>query len=204
MWSSQEPDDFSAASEGSSTSNQLRYLIKETLSTVFKAAALAFLIIYFVAQTNIVYGASMEPTLHERQRLIVEKVSYRLITPKRGDVVVVAVPDSPVPLIKRVVGLPGETVEISNGKIKIYNDKHPNGMLINETSYLDQDFTANSQTVTLKMDEYYVLGDNRSSSLDSRFFGPVNKSYVVGRVWLRGFPFDRWKHFTSFDYELDK
>ncbi|MCB8985193.1 MAG: signal peptidase I [Ardenticatenaceae bacterium] len=181
MWSSQEPDDFSAASEGSSTSNQLRYLIKETLSTVFKAAALAFLIIYFVAQTNIVYGASMEPTLHERQRLIVEKVSYRLITPKRGDVVVVAVPDSPVPLIKRVVGLPGETVEIRDNQVLV------NGRALAEP-YLPPLWQVNYPPTQIPDHSVFVMGDNRPVSRDSRSFGPVAIDQIRGHAWVRYWP----------------
>ncbi|HPF94972.1 MAG: signal peptidase I [Candidatus Magasanikbacteria bacterium] len=180
-------------------------VILEVVQVLAISLALIIPIRFFLIQPFYVQGASMEPNFFDHEYLIIDELSYRLHTPARGDVVVFKYPNNTKEFfIKRIIGLPGETVEISNGKIKIYNDKHPNGMLINETSYLDQDFTANSQTVTLKMDEYYVLGDNRSSSLDSRFFGPVNKSYVVGRVWLRGFPFDRWKHFTSFDYELDK
>ena len=100
-----------------------------------------------------------------------------------------------------MIGLPSETVEISEGKVRIYNETHPNGILLDESVYLDQDFTAATQTVTLKADQYYLLGDNRSSSLDSRFFGPVDRSRVVGRVWVRGYPVDRWKHFQSQSYQ---
>lgn len=180
-------------------------IVLEVVQVLAISLALIIPIRFFLIQPFYVQGASMEPNFFDHEYLVIDELSYRLHPPKRGDVTVFKYPNNTKEyFIKRVIGLPGETVEISNGKVKIFNDKHPNGAMLDETSYLDQDFTANSQTVTLKPNEYFVLGDNRSSSLDSRFFGPVNSSYLVGRVWLRGFPFDRWKHFTSFDYELDK
>src|SRR5262249_39462486 len=140
---------------------------------------------WLLIQPFYVQGASMEPNFFDHEYLIIDELSYRFREPQRGEVVVFHYPnDTKQFFIKRVIGLPGETVEIAEGKVKIYNTEHPNGIVIDETTYLDQDFTAASQTVTLKAGEYYVLGDNRSSSLDSRFFGAVNRKYVVGRVWV--------------------
>ena len=102
--------------------------------------------------------------------------------------------------IKRVIGLPGETVEIIDGKVRVYNKEHPNGFFLDETGYIDGVFTGSRQIVPLKDDEYYLMGDNRPASLDSRIFGPVNRSFIVGRVALRGYPIDRWKIFTHMDY----
>ena len=156
---------------------------------------------WFLIQPFYVQGASMEPNFFDHEYLIIDELSYRVGHPDRGDVVVFHYPnDTKQFFIKRVIGLPGETVEIADGKVKIYNDQHPNGVVLDESSYLDQDFTAASQTVTLKADEFYLLGDNRSSSLDSRFFGPVKRSFIVGRVWVRGYPVDRWKHFDHQTY----
>jgi signal peptidase I len=158
---------------------------------------------WLLIQPFYVQGASMEPNFFDHEYLIIDELSYRFREPQRGEVVVFHYPnDTKQFFIKRVIGLPGETVEIAEGKVKIYNTQHPNGIVIDETTYLDQDFTAASQTVTLKAGEYYVLGDNRSSSLDSRFFGPVNNKYIVGRVWVRGYPIDRWKHFDTHDYGI--
>lgn len=157
---------------------------------------------WFLIQPFYVQGASMEPNFFDHEYLIIDELSYRIGNPDRGDVVVFHYPnDTKQFFIKRVIGMPGETVEIADGKVKIYNDRHPNGVMLDESAYLDQDFTAASQTVTLKADEFYLLGDNRSSSLDSRFFGPVKRSFVVGRVWVRGYPVDRWKHFEHQAYE---
>jgi signal peptidase I len=99
-----------------------------------------------------------------------------------------------------VIGVPGETVEIAGGQVKIFNNDHPNGMVLPEQEYLEQDFTSPTRTVTLKADEYFVMGDNRIASLDSRYFGPIKQSAIIGRVWLRGWPLDRWKVFENPTY----
>lgn len=176
-------------------------LVLEMIQVLAVSLAIIIPVRWFLIQPFYVQGASMEPNFFDHEYLIIDELSYRLDDPRRGDVVVFHYPNDPKQFfIKRVIGLPSETVEISDGKVRIYNEAHPNGILLDETSYLDQDFTAASQTVTLKADQYYLLGDNRSSSLDSRFFGPVDRSHIVGRVWVRGYPVDRWKHFQSQTY----
>lgn len=158
---------------------------------------------YFLIQPFYVKGASMEPNFFDHEYLIIDELSYRFHQPERGDIVVFRYPNDPKQFfIKRVIGLPGETVDIAGGQIKIFNTKEPNGVVLDEKTYLDQDFTATTRTVTLKNDEFFVLGDNRAASLDSRYFGPVKQSFVVGRVWLRGWPFDRWKIFQDPQYSL--
>lgn len=176
-------------------------LVLEMIQVLAVSLAIIIPVRWFLVQPFYVQGASMEPNFFDREYLIIDELSYRFGNPERGDVIVFHYPNDPKQFfIKRVIGLPGETVEIADGKIRIYNGPHPNGVLLDEKVYLDQDFTAASQTVTLKPDEYYLLGDNRSSSLDSRFFGPVSRKYVVGRVWVRGYPVDRWKYFDQQDY----
>lgn len=158
---------------------------------------------YFLIQPFYVKGASMEPNFFDQEYLIIDELSYRFHQPQRGDIVVFRYPNDPKQFfIKRVIGLPGETVDIAGGQVKIFNTKDPNGVLLDEASYLDQDFTATTRTVTLKNDEYFVLGDNRAASLDSRYFGPVKRTFIVGRVWLRGWPFDRWKIFQDPQYSI--
>lgn len=170
----------------------------ELVQVLAISLAIVLPIRYFLVAPFYVKGASMEPNFFDHEYLIIDELSYRFHDPTRGDIVVFRYPRDPRQFfIKRVIGLPGETVEIANGEIKIYNDAHPNGIMLNESSYLEQSFTATTQTVTLKADEYYLMGDNRPSSLDSRIFGPVKRSYVVGRVKLRGFPVDRWKWFET-------
>ncbi|MFZ2803963.1 MAG: signal peptidase I [Patescibacteria group bacterium] len=158
---------------------------------------------YFLIQPFYVKGASMEPNFYDHEYLIIDELSFRFHQPQRGDIIVFRYPVDPKQFfIKRVIGLPGETVEIANGQVKIYNTAHPNGVVLDETSYLTQDYTATTRTVTLKSDEYFVLGDNRIESLDSRYFGPVNQSLIIGRVWLRAWPLDRWNLFNDPNYSI--
>lgn len=178
-------------------------LVLEMIQVLAISLVIIIPVRWFLIQPFYVQGASMEPNFFDHEYLIIDELSYRFRTPGRGEVVVFHYPNDPKQFfIKRVIGLPGETVEVADGKVKIYNDSHPNGVVLDEAPYLDQDFTAASQTVTLKPNQFYLLGDNRSSSLDSRFFGPVDQKYIVGRVWVRGYPIDRWKHFDSHDYGI--
>ena len=157
---------------------------------------------YFLIQPFYVKGASMEPNFFDREYLIIDEISYRFNEPHRGDIVVFRYPRDPSQFfIKRVIGLPGETVEINNGVVKVYNAEHPNGESLKE-SYLDQEYTSGGPTVTLKAGDYYLLGDNRQASLDSRMFGPVSRQAIVGKVWIRGYPVYRWKVFEGTNYNL--
>lgn len=153
---------------------------------------------YFLIQPFYVKGASMEPSFFDHEYLIIDELSYRFTDPTRGDIVVFRYPMDPKQyFIKRVIGLPGETVEVTENEVKVYNDQHPNGLVLDERPYLGDEGkpSPTRRTLTLKTDEYFVMGDNRGSSLDSRYFGAIQRTDIVGRVWLRGWPFDRWKMF---------
>jgi len=157
---------------------------------------------YFLIQPFYVKGASMEPNFYDHEYLIIDELSYRFGPPQRGDVVVFRYPlDQKQFFIKRVIGLPGETVEATADGVKIYNSEHPNGFMLDE-SYLADGMPPSpmQKTETLKADEYFIMGDNRPSSLDSRYFGAIKRSDIVGRVWVRGWPFDRWKAFDRLTY----
>ena len=156
---------------------------------------------YFLIQPFYVKGASMEPNFYDHEYLVIDELTFRMRKPERGEIVVFKYPlDQKEFFIKRVIGLPGETVEVANGQVKIYNDAHPNGFILDEKGYLDQEYTTLNRTVTLKTDEYFVMGDNRAASSDSRYFGAVNSSLLIGRVWVRGWPLDKWKSFTPPTY----
>lgn len=158
---------------------------------------------YFLIQPFYVKGASMEPNFFDHEYLIINELSYRLNDPARGDIVVFKYPKDPDQyFIKRVIGLPGETVEIIDGKVRVYNKEHTNGFFLDETGYIDGVFTSSRQIVPLKEGEYYLMGDNRPASLDSRIFGPVERELIVGKVLLRGYPVDRWKLFKSYSYPM--
>jgi signal peptidase I len=103
--------------------------------------------------------------------------------------------------IKRVIALPGERVQIKDNHVYIYNEEYPNGYILKEDYLADGEITMsnNENHINLGADEYYVLGDNRSASQDSRFFGPLKRSFITGRVWLRGYPISRLDVFTDKD-----
>jgi signal peptidase I len=185
------------------SSTALAFLF-ELIQVVAVSLAIIIPVWYFLIQPFYVKGASMEQSFYDHEYLIIDELSYRYRNPDRGDIIVFRYPADPKQFfIKRVVGLPGETVEIANGIVKIYNDKYPNGTVLSEKSYLDPEvLSAGSRTVTLKFDEYFVMGDNRPASLDSRYFGAIKRDAIVGRVWLRGWPFDRWKVFEKPTYPL--
>ncbi|MBM3205151.1 signal peptidase I [Candidatus Uhrbacteria bacterium] len=159
---------------------------------------------YFLIQPFYVKGASMEPNFYDHEYLLIDEISYRFHDPHRGDIIVFRYPKDPSQFfIKRVIGLPGETVEIKENKIRVYNDAYPTGQIVDENAYLAPgEKTSAAETMTLKSDEYFVLGDNRPMSYDSRFFGPLKRSDITGRVWLRGYPLDRWKEFKTPVYNL--
>ncbi len=155
------------------------------------AISLALFIRHFVAAPYIVQGASMEPTFHDYHYLIIDKVSYRLDDPARGDVIVLDLPiDTTRALIKRVIGLPGETVSINGTTVTITNTEHPTGMTIDEP-YLSLESLGGptGMTIALGEDQYFVLGDNRRVSSDSRSWGTLPREDIVGRVIVRLFPF---------------
>jgi signal peptidase I len=145
----------------------------------------------------------MEPNFHDNEYLIIDEISYRFNEPERGEIVVFRYPKDPQQyFIKRVIGLPGERVSVRDGKVYIYNDEYRNGVAVNESLYLNTTITEGSKDVTLGDDEYFVLGDNRSASLDSRSFGAVPRRLIVGKVWLRGWPITSVTVFETPEYNL--
>lgn len=172
----------------------------EIVQVVLLTLAIVIPIRLFLANPFKVQGASMEPTYFDKEYLIIDELSYRIHDPKRGEVIVFRPPTDPSKFfIKRVIGLPGDTVELINGEVKIYNAEHPNGWTLDETSYVDlADMTEDEREsmtmrpVTLEKGEYFVMGDNRRASYDSRFFGPIEERTIVGRVFVRGWPVHRW------------
>jgi signal peptidase I len=132
----------------------------------------------------------MEPTFQDGNYILIDEISYRFNTPQRGDIIVFRYPvDQTQFFIKRVIGLPGETVKIANDKVTIFNGANPNGFLLDETAYLPADqLTDGTYNVKLDPNEYFVMGDNREHSSDSRFWGPVNVSLITGRVFFRAYP----------------
>ncbi len=145
----------------------------------------------FIAQPFVVSGASMVPTFHDKEYLIVDQLSYRFSEPTRGDVVVFHPPGQPkgIYYIKRVIGLPNETVTITAGLVHISNDTSPEGFDIAEP-YIS---TEGNNVINKKLgpDEYFVMGDNRPYSSDSRVWGTLPRDNILGRAFLRLYPFNK-------------
>ncbi len=165
--------------------------IGSSLLDTIKFIVLALIIVtpirMFIAQPFIVSGSSMDPTFATGQYLIVDELSYHLGDPKRGDVIILRYPnDTKKFFIKRVIGLPNETLEIRDGAVTIKNMEHPEGFAMSEP-YIK--YTKNdTMTKMLGEGEYFVMGDNRAASSDSRYWGVVPRDLVVGRALVRLLP----------------
>ena len=172
------------------------YMIKKILKEVFSTIiylvvvfCLTFLFIHFVAQRTEVNGRSMEPTLEDRDSLIVDKISYRFTDPKRYDIIVFPFEyEDNTYFIKRIIGLPGETIQIDrSGKIyidgKVLDDTHGKEVIVDPGRAIDP--------ITLGNDEYFVMGDNRNNSMDSRDpqVGNIKRKDLIGKAWVRIYPF---------------
>lgn len=169
----------------------------EVVKVIIIALAIIIPVRYFLMQPFYVKGASMEPNFHDNEYLIIDEATYRFSEPKRGEVVVFRNPRRPSEFyIKRVVGLPNERVEISRGNVRVFSVDRPEGFPLDESAYLsDGVYTTGNENLELGEDEYFVMGDNRSSSLDSRVFGPIVRNEIIGRIWIRAWPFSKMKFF---------
>ncbi len=174
----------------------------ETVKIVIICLIIVIPIKQFVVQPFYVKGASMEPNFYDNEYLLIDEISYRFNEPVRGEIIVFRHPPGEKSFyIKRLIGLPGERITIKDNVIQIYNQDNPNGMVINESTYLPESAKSYDDVdTTLEADQYFVMGDNRVSSLDSRRFGPVYEEDIIGRTWLRGWPFDRFKVFQTPTY----
>lgn len=168
----------------------------EIIKIVVLALAIVLPIRYFVFQPFIVKGASMEPNFHNGDYLIVDELSYNFREPARGEVIVFRYPYDPSQrFIKRVIGLPLETVSISQDKIEI-TDKFGAKKTLQESTYIVKPWFSGDYKITLGPDEYFVLGDNRLSSSDSRRWGAVKRTFIVGRTFFRAWPLNQIDLFT--------
>lgn len=159
---------------------------------IVRFALIALLIVlplrWFVAQPFIVSGASMETTFHDNEYLIVDQLTYHFDEPERGDVIVFRYPkDHSKFFIKRIIGIPGDTVIIDGSTVTIVNEEYPQGKTLTE-NYISSMVKGGNYTVELKEDEYFVMGDNRDHSSDSRMWGALNRDEIVGRALFRLFP----------------
>jgi signal peptidase I len=157
---------------------------------VIVAVALAIVIPVraFIMEPYFVRGESMEPNFSNSDYLIIERFSYRFSEPKRGEVIVFRAPQYQTQkYIKRIIGLPGETIAFQDGTIEVVTEDGTT-LILDESPYLPSSFSSDDMEVTLREDEYFVLGDNRIASFDSRAWGVLPEENILGRVVLKVWP----------------
>jgi len=182
--------------------------IWDFLKIAILAAVIVLPIRYFIFQPFIVKGESMVPNFHSGDYLIIDQISYRIKSPKRGDVIVFRYPlDISQRYIKRIIGLPGETIEVKNGEIKVLKnisenlDNNKEALTLNENNYLpDLKNTEGNLHISLLENQYFVLGDNRDFSYDSRRWGILPQKDIIGKVILRIFPVSDMFYFSGQNY----
>lgn len=167
--------------------------VLDWLKYILLAVVIGLLLVVFVAQRNAVIGQSMAPTLHHQDQLLVEKVSKWFGGTDHGDIITVSTQglqghEGTTNIIKRVVGVPGDTIEIRDQSVYLNGERLSEPYLSNDvvTDPRRDEFTS----LVLGQDEYYVLGDNRTISQDSRTFGPVHAEQIIGEVLFRFYPLD--------------
>lgn len=167
--------------------------IWETAKVVIVALLIILPVRYYLIQPFFVKGQSMFPNFHDKEYILVDKWTYRTAKPQRGDVIVFRAPNNPKDFfIKRILALPGERVVIRNNSVRIFNAEFPDGFTLDERVYLPEShITSGTVDRILEEEEFFVMGDNRQHSSDSRAFGPVMKEAFAGVAWLRLWPLDR-------------
>lgn len=191
------------------TAGAVAGFVIEIAKIVLVAVSIIVVVRYFLIQPFVVKGASMEPSFYDKEYLIVDEMTYRLRDPVRGEVVVFHPPErtaegvyeaSSQYYIKRVIGLPGETVEIRDGRVMISNAAEPNGVVLDEA--YTEEYTDGHLRVVVPAGAYFLMGDNRDASLDSRAIGVIPFENIIGRVWVRGYPLDRLGTFPVPQYNF--
>ncbi len=199
------PTPTSSPSTPSTFSSSVVFLF-DFLKVIVIAGAIILPIRFFVFQPFIVSGSSMEPNYSNGQYLIIDEISYHLGDPHRGDVVVLRYPNDPKQFfIKRVIGMPGEKVQIDNGNVTIFNTEYPDGKIVDEKYLPNQGLSfphntmliGGKKVVELANDEYFMMGDNRLASSDSRDWGPLKRSEMIGKVFVRVLPLSKFDKFDG-------
>lgn len=183
--------------------SQLGLFSLEAIKIIVLASITVFVVRSFIFKPFYVKGSSMEPNFLKHDYLIVDQLTYKFKKPKRGEVVVFRPPTGRKDFyLKRIVGLPGERVRIENGQIIICDVSCET---IEEPYIEEKDLhSEGTYSITLGEDQYFVLGDNRDNSSDSRVFGPIDRGAIVGKIWFRGYPIPRIDEFDPPKYNLEK
>jgi len=175
------------------TTYKLKGFLRE-FGVTLALAVVIFILLQAVISNVVVISSSMEPSLDIGQRLIINKVAYRFHEPERGDIIVFRLDDSKVEYIKRIIGLPGETVEIKEETIYI------NGSKLDEPYIEDPPMYTLSQR-KIEEGSYFVLGDNRNNSNDSHNDWTVPRQNIIGKAWLSIWPLSDWGLIPDYSYQ---
>lgn len=201
---SEELNNFEVANN---PAKDFMYFVFDLIKTGVIVFVIAFCLRYFAIQPFIVDGESMTPSYVNNEYILAEKISYMTGKPDRGDVIVFRYPGNPnVSYIKRIIGLPGETVKIEDGNVTIFNDKNTEGVAISEKYLAGDTLTLADGTqngaysVKVSDNEYFVMGDNRQHSSDSREWGLLPKTNIIGRAWLTILPATKFGIQKRIDY----
>ncbi|MDP4001339.1 MAG: signal peptidase I [bacterium] len=208
----QETDQFPPINNTSDSNfSYIMMFVWDFLKVILIALAIIIPIRYFLFQPFVVSGSSMEPNFSNGQYLIIDEITYRFRQPQRGEVLVIRFPeDRKQFFIKRIIGLPGEQIKIDNGRVTVSNTDNPNGIVVDETYLPNQGLTFPHSTslvggkniLSLQDDEYFMLGDNRLASSDSRDWGILNEEDIVGKVFLRALPLPTFGLFEAPQYSF--
>ena len=181
--------------------NEILAFVWETVKVVVISLAIILPIRYYLVQPFFVKGASMEPNFEDGDYILVDELSFRFRDAERGEVIIFRFPQQPSQFfIKRIIGLPEETVLVKDNRVTVFNEENPEGFVLSEIYLAPEQKTLGTMTTKLDDNEYFVLGDNRLQSSDSRRWGPVNRGLIMGRAFLRPWPFTRASKIPSAVY----
>lgn len=188
-----ETEELTQTEKISSVLGSIGKFILSFIETVVVALVISVVLYLFIMTPHEVVGNSMHPTYKNGEMLMANKVLYRVKKPERGDVIIFKYTETQ-DFIKRIIGLPGETVMLKDGKLYI------NGNMLNESNYLSSSIYTNGgeylkegETITVPEGRFFVCGDNRPHSSDSRMFGPIDSNDIKGKAWIVYFPFDQFR-----------
>jgi signal peptidase I len=184
--------------------NKVGMALLEAIQVIGTSAILIVLLHVFVIQPQQVKGISMYPYLKDGDHLITEKVSYKFREPKRGEIIVFEFPKNrSQDYIKRIIGLPGEKIELRNGEVVVYNDQNKDGFVLQE-DYLDESvitegraFIKEGEVIEVPSNKFLVFGDNREKSSDSRQWGFIDKTDIIGKALVRYWPPQSFQLFAA-------
>jgi signal peptidase I len=180
----------------------VKTFFKELLVIVLSALVIFLLVQVFFVGRAVVEGSSMEPNLHSGQRLLINKIAYTFSEPERGDIIVFTPPyPSDNDLIKRIIGLPGEIVEMENGVVYIHQSDGT-VLTLDEQEYIENPSMSYYISSEIPSGSYFVLGDNRNNSSDSRGGWFVSRDAIHGKAWFTIWPLSEWGSALNYDYAL--